>query len=127
MKTILTSIAIYAILGGIVATLNRLLMYANAPEKITRKEDGKIHWNWMLFDNTIRIMVAVSSAIFVGVVVLHHVTFLDEYSKYAIAGMSAIVGEQIWNVIGRRIKSIVEKWSDTATTETTKSNRRGGR
>lgn len=80
----------------------------------------------MLFDNTIRIMVAISVAIFVGVVILPHATFIDEYSRCAIAGMSAIVGEQIWNIIGRKIKAVVEKWSNIST-ETTKSNRRGGR
>ena len=129
MKTILGSIAIYAILGGIVATLNRLLIYANDPQKVARKEDGSIHWRWCFFANTIKILVAMCSSIFVGVVILPHATFIDEYSKFAIAGMSAIVGEQIWNIIGKKIKNIVEQWGDSGSSSSNESDskrKRGG-
>lgn len=125
MKAILANILIFAVLGGIIATLNRLLIYANDPDQVTRKDDGKIHWNWMLFHNTVRVMVAICSSVFVGVVILPHVSYIDQYSMYAIAGMSAIVGEQIWNILGSKVKNFTEKWGDTTGETETRRSRRG--
>lgn len=119
MKNFITTILPYAAAGGFIATLARMYHYARPENKhdIIRKEDGKVHWRWMMFENTTRILVAMSASVFVGIVVIPHATFLDEYAKLAITGFSAIVGEQIWNIIGYKIKAIVEQWSAASTNQ----------
>lgn len=112
MKQFLSVIIPYAIAGGIMATIARLYHYTDHrnKEKIERREDGTIHWKWLAFENITKVMVAMSASIFVGVVIIPHLTVLDEYSKLAITGFSAIVGEQIYNIIGYKLKNFVDKW-----------------
>lgn len=119
------SIVFFALIGGVIATLNRLLHIANYPENLTRYDDGRINWKWCLFNNTVRIAVAMCVSVFVGVVVLPHITIIDETSRYAIAGASAIMGEQLWNIIGKKIKEFVEKWIDDSAKD--ERSRRGRR
>lgn len=107
MNDVVISIIVYA---SFVAIITRLLIYAHDPSKITRLDNGKIHWGWCLFNNTVRGASAVGAGVAVWFIVLPYFNSVTEEQKVAIASLSAIAGESIWLLLGYRIKKFVDKW-----------------
>lgn len=117
MKSLIAVIT-FALIGGIVATINRLYFYAKNPELITRTTDNKIHWKWCIFNNTARILVSMGSAIFVGLTLVPKT--LEETTVYAIVGVSAVIGEKIWDFIMDKGLSFLIDLTDFLKTKKTK-------
>jgi uncharacterized membrane protein len=125
---LIEQITIFLILGFIFSTVSTLRGQIKDPSIITRFPDGNINWAWCIYKNIVTIIVSTLAATLVGAVVVPMIEpGLDILYRCGIVAMCAIVGDDIWDILGDKAKRFMQKWltEDGESSET--KSRRGRR